>query len=209
MTQPGMLWRHVVINAHGTWLHGDERGFRSRHHRIHSSGDYRNPPPKGEHAALHRYQSKRCRSEVTIPRDLRPTIGRAIIDYLRSENYRVLCVAIGKVHGHTVVELPIDLRRVKQIVGEAKRFSSCAVTSSIPGALWSANGEFVPVENADHLKAAYEYDLYKQGPGAWTWSWRDRSREGMFGRKRPSAPRSPSSRSGAAQSLPRRVGRKK
>jgi hypothetical protein len=124
--------------------------------------------------------------------------------FLRCEGYRVLCVAVGKVHAHVVVELPKDLRQVKRIVGEAKRFSSCAVTSSIPGALWSAGGEFVPAEGADHLKAAYEYDLYKQGPGAWTWSWKDRSREGMFGRKRPVVPPSRGNRSGAAQSLPRR-----
>jgi hypothetical protein len=207
MTQPGMLWRHVVINTHGTWLHGDARGFRSRRHRIHSSGDYRNPSPKGEHAGLLRYHRKRCPNEVTIPRDLRPQIGQAVARFLLSEGYRVLCVAVGKVHAHAVVELPKDLREVKRIVGEAKRFSSCAVTSSVPGTLWSAGGEFVPVEDADHLKAAYEYDLYKQGPGAWTWSWRDRSRAGMFGRKRPPVLRPPRYRSGAAPSLPRRVGR--
>jgi hypothetical protein len=50
MAQPGMLWRHVIINTFCTWLHSDERGFRSRKHRIHSSGDYRRRPPKGEHA---------------------------------------------------------------------------------------------------------------------------------------------------------------
>jgi hypothetical protein len=201
-----MLWRHVVINTHGSWLHGDERGFRSRRHRIHSSGDYKNPPPKGEHAGLYRYHRKGCAKEVTIRRDLRPVIGRAIVDYLLSEGYRVLCVAVGKVHAHSVVELPIPLPEVKRIVGEVKRFSSCCVTFSIPGSLWSAGGEFVPVEDADHLKAAYEYDLYKQGPGAWTWSWRDGSREGMFGRKRPKVPSPPRRTSGAAQSLPRRGG---
>ena len=208
MTQPGMLWRHVVINTHGTWLHGDERGFRSRGHRIHSSGDYRNPPPKGEHTGLLRYHRKRCRKEVIIPREFRRAIGQAIVDYLLSEGYRVLCVAVGKVHAHGVVELPIP-SRVKRIIGEAKRHASRCVSRPIPGALWSAGGEFVAVEDADHLKAAYEYDLYKQGPGAWTWSWRDRSREGMFARKRPpnrgaSAPGPPVTRSGAAPRLPRR-----
>ena len=204
MTQPGMLWRHVVINTHGTWLHGDERGFRSRGHRIHSSGDYRNPPPREEHADLRQYHRNHCPNEVTIPRNLRPRVGQAFRDYLLDEKYRVLCVAVGKVHAHAVVELPKDIRRVKRIIGEAKRFASCTVTSSIPGALWSAGGEFVPVTRADHLKSAYEYDLYKQGPGAWTWSWRDKSREGTFARKRPVVPAPQRNQSGAAQRLPRR-----
>jgi len=102
-----------------------------------------------------------------------------------NEKYRVLCVAVGKVHSHAVVELPRDLRKVKRIIGEAKRYASCVVSRSMPGSIWSANGEFLPILHAGHLKSAYEYDLYKQGPGAWTWSWRDRSRKGMFGRKRP------------------------
>ena len=206
MPAPGMLWRHVIINTHGTWLHGDRRGFRIRHHRIHSSGDYRNPPPRGEHARLHRYQKQKCPNEVTIPRDLRPVVGRSLLQFLQAKGYRVLCVSVGKVHAHAVVELPVDLRTVKRIVGEAKRWASYAVGASIPGALWSAGGEFVPVLDREHLKAAYEYDLYKQGPGAGSWSFKDNSMDGAFGRKRPRDSRSPQGRSGAALRLPRRGG---
>ena len=211
MPKPGMLWRHLVINTHGTWLHGDKRGFRSRGHRIHSSGDYKNPPPPEEHAGLRRYHKQRCPTEVTIRRHLRPVIGRMIAMYFLSERYRVLCVVVGKVHAHAGVELPQPLPTVKRIVGEAKRCSSCAVTTEMPGTVWSANGEFVPVYDRDHLQAAYEYDLYKQGSGAWSWSYRDGSLVGVFGRRRPE-PKQARARaksrvkSGAAQSLPRRVG---
>jgi hypothetical protein len=194
-----MLWRHVVINTHGTWLHGDARGFRSRKHRIHSSGDYRNPPLAGEHSGLHAYHSARCPDEVTILSEIRSMLGRAVVEFLLQERYRVLCVAVTKVHAHALVELPVDLRQVKRIIGEAKRFSSCRVSGSLPGAVWSAGGKFVPVTTPDHLERAYDYDLYDQGPGAWTWSFRDRSRVGVMGRTRPRAPRS-----GAAPSLPRR-----
>jgi len=38
LSQSARLWRHVIINTRGTWLHGDSRGFRNRKHRIHSSG---------------------------------------------------------------------------------------------------------------------------------------------------------------------------
>ncbi len=54
MPTPGKCWWHNILSTHGSWLPGNPRGFRSRNHRIHSSGDYKNPPPLGEHAGLHR-----------------------------------------------------------------------------------------------------------------------------------------------------------
>jgi hypothetical protein len=33
-------WYHVIISTYGGWLHGDPRGFRTRHHRAHVEGDY-------------------------------------------------------------------------------------------------------------------------------------------------------------------------
>jgi hypothetical protein len=98
---------------------------------------------------------------------------------------RVVVVAVGKVHAHAVVEMPDDMPEVRRVVGEAKRAASRAVTEELPGAVWSAGGKFVRIRNDAHLKSAYEYDLYDQGPWAWTWSFRDRSRRGKIGRKRP------------------------
>ena len=189
-----LLWRHVVINTHGSWLHGDPRGFRTRRHRIHSSGDYRNPPPKGEHPGLYLHHKRKCPDEVTIPLDLRPVVGRALVRFFFDAKLRVLSVAVGKVHAHAVVELVDDLREVKRVIGDAKHFSSCAVSYALPGKLWSAGGTFVRIENDAYLKSAYDYDLYDQGPWAWTWSFRDRSREGIIGRKRPTKARRASTR---------------
>src|SRR4051812_33366055 len=76
-----LIWRHIVISARCTWLHGDSRGFPNRHHRIHSSGDYKNPPPQGEHSGLYRYHKNRSEPEVHIPFECRALIGRAIIEY--------------------------------------------------------------------------------------------------------------------------------
>ena len=46
-------WQHVILGTRCSWMHGDRRGFRDRGHRIHSSGDYKNPPPAGEYDRLH------------------------------------------------------------------------------------------------------------------------------------------------------------
>jgi REP element-mobilizing transposase RayT len=191
-----MLWRHVVINTLRTWLHGDPRGFRSREHRIHSSGDYRKPPPKGEHQGLHDYHENHSGGdEVVIPEHLRKPIGIAIVEFLLAQGYRVLAVAVAKVHAHALVELPRGLTDVKRIVGVAKRRSSRAVKAELPGHVWAAGGTFKIVKGPEHQSAAYGYVLYDQGPGAWTWSFRDRSREGCYGRRRPGGKRRASGRS--------------
>jgi hypothetical protein len=43
---PSFAWFHAIITTYGAWLDGDARGFRTRHHREHVEGDYKNPPPK-------------------------------------------------------------------------------------------------------------------------------------------------------------------
>jgi hypothetical protein len=184
MPRPGRIWRHVVINTISTWLHGDERGFRSRKHRIHSSGDYRHRPPAGEHEGLHDYHEERSRDEVHILEAERALIGRTIAKYLLDHGHRVLAVAVSRVHAHILVELSGALGDVKQIVGQAKRASSRSVKKTMPGAIWSAGGTFKRVLNPAHSNKVHDYILFDQGIDAWTWTFRDGKLEGMFGRKR-------------------------
>src|SRR6266496_2426634 len=185
MPQAGMRWRHLIFNTKGTWLHGDQRGFRNRRHRIHSSGDYKHPPPRGEHANLLLYMKDRSSGEVTIPYASRAVIGRAIVGYLQSMGLRVLAVAIAKVHGHALVELKDDIRVVKFFMGELKRKSSRAVKKELPGSVWSAGGQPEPVDTPSHLRAAHDYIIYDQGAGAWTWSYKDATLDGVYARQRP------------------------
>src|SRR5436189_277231 len=108
MPQPGLRWWHVIINTRSSWLHGDPRGFRSRNHRIHSSGDYKTPPPPGEHAGLLRYHQKRAAARITIPSAMRQRIGEEIIAFLTDRGYRVLVVSVSGEHVHILVELPAE-----------------------------------------------------------------------------------------------------
>jgi hypothetical protein len=116
---------------------------------------------------------------------LRSVIGRAILDYLLSIEMRVIAIAVGKVHTHIVVELVDDIRLVKHLIGQAKRTSSRAVRQQLPGAVWSAGGTYKPVDAKSHLNRSHDYVIYDQGPDAWTWSIKDGSKEGKFGRRRP------------------------
>ena len=122
---------------------------------------------------------------MRLPVEVRPMIGRTIVEYLTEEGHRVLAVAVAKVHVHVLVELPDRMTLVRQIAGHAKRHSSRAVRRVLPGTIWGEGGKFKRIANRDHQRAAFEYILYDQGADAWTWSFRDGSVEGVVGRERP------------------------
>jgi hypothetical protein len=184
MPKPGKLWRHVIINTRGSWLHGDERGFRNRGHQIHSSGDYKHKPPVEEHVGLYGYQIGKSPPEVRIAKSLRPVLGGELAHYFTQCDHRVLVVAVTKVHAHALVELPNSIVKIRAIVGEAKRAASRAVKRQMPGSIWARGGTFKPVKTLAHQRRAFGYILVEQGRGAWTWSFRDGTDEGKFGRVR-------------------------
>jgi hypothetical protein len=185
MPTAGKKWRHVIVNTRSSWLPGDVRGFRNRGHRLHSSGDYRHPPPPEEHEGLYKYNAGHARGEIRLPRELRPIIGKTFRSHFLSCEHCVLAVAVTKVHAHALVELPDNIVRIRAIVGNAKRISSRAVKQVLKGSIWSAGGSYTPVESRGHHRSTFDYILYKQGKGAWTWSCKDGGDEGQFDRMRP------------------------
>ncbi|HKB06108.1 MAG TPA: hypothetical protein VKD90_28190, partial [Gemmataceae bacterium] len=89
-------WFHCTTHTYGAWLHGDERGFRTRHHREHAIGDYKNPPPEGM------YDQKLARSRrllkqppVVVAPEWRPIFGKALRDKLLELGAEVICLSMG------------------------------------------------------------------------------------------------------------------
>jgi len=169
----GHCWRFVTINTHSSWLPGDERGFRNRDHRIHSSGDYKNPPPKDEHAGLRKFNQDNSTQMVKISKLLRSIIGLAIIARLKKEGYRILAISVSFDHVHILVELPDDIPTIKRIMGRCKRNACEAVKHEMPGTIWSSGGDWKPVDDQERQDNSYNYVLTKQRPRAWTWSFKD------------------------------------
>src|SRR6058998_795393 len=92
-------WYHVVLTTYGAWLYGDDRGFRTRHHREHVEGDYKNPPPRGK------YRDQRDRSRkllkqppVVLDAKWRVIVGAAVRDKLLTLGAQVLCVSQSCTH---------------------------------------------------------------------------------------------------------------
>jgi REP element-mobilizing transposase RayT len=163
-------WRHVIVNTKCSWLHGDERGFRSRHHRIHSSGDYKNPPPREEHEGLRKYHQKRSGKPVTIDYDVRAVVVRAFVEKLRQLGYRVVVVSVSGRHVHALVELPDDRAQVRYIIGMCKQRASHALRQVLPGSIWAEGGEYKLVKDDEHHENTFNYIRTKQGPDALVWS---------------------------------------
>jgi REP element-mobilizing transposase RayT len=164
-----LAWRFVTVNTHNSWHHGDPNGFRSRAHRIHSSGDYRNPPPPGEHAALLAYRLKQSGPCITIAAHLRERVGQAFIQQLSEQRHLVWAVSVSSDHLHAVVALPEGLKEIRTIIGHAKRKASRAVKAEMPGTVWSANGDFRRINDQAHLENCTGYVVFEQGGDSWTW----------------------------------------
>ncbi len=171
MPKPGMRWRHVVIGTLNSWLPGDPRGFRSRDHKIHSSGDYRNPPPPGEHGGLHRYSKRISGEPVVIPAELREVAGRAMLAKLKKLEHQILALAVAGMHTHMLVELPEDIAVVRSVVGQCKAAASHKIQHALPGRVWGGRGKYKAVDDAQYQRRVYGYILNQND--AWTWSFKD------------------------------------
>src|SRR5215207_7998564 len=106
-SRPWCDWYHVMGNTYGTWLPGDPRGFRTRHHREHVEGDYKNPPPPGTYERQYERSRKLLKPPpVVLARDWRPVIGEAVRDKLVALGAQVLCLSVGGQHVHLLAKMP-------------------------------------------------------------------------------------------------------
>jgi hypothetical protein len=165
----GKAWWRVDIGTYCSWLPGNERGFRSHDHNVHSSGDYRNPPPIEEHEGLRDFHKRNSDAPIDISRDLRLLVATVIAQRLLKLGHRVLVVSCADRHAHIVAELPIDLREFNKAVGDVKCRSSIAITKRIPGRVWAHDDKHDVLDSRSYQVNAYKYVRNKQGPQAAVW----------------------------------------
>ncbi len=173
MPTPGKRWYHLILNTRGTWLPGDPRGFRARNHQIHSSGDYKHPPPTGEHAGLHDHSRKISSPAVTLSTSLRSAVGRALLGKIQAQTHPVIAICVGSNHAHILIELPDDRAKVKELVGTWKQAASHKISADQPGEIWARGCDPIPIRDQAHQTKTYHYILRHQREGAWVWSFRD------------------------------------
>jgi REP element-mobilizing transposase RayT len=167
------VWQHVILGSRCSWLHGDPRGFRDRHHRLHSSGDYKNRPPANEHAHVRKYYNKRARKTVSFSLELRILTLREFVQKMRRLGHNIIAGAIAKRHLHALTELPNEYDKMKREIGKSKQKASHAARQLLPGTIWAAGGEFTRIKDRGHLRNTYSYIRERQERGAVVWSHSD------------------------------------
>lgn len=172
MARPWNDWYHCIGNTYGTWLPGDPRGFRTRHHREHVEGDYKNPPIRGRYDRRYeRAKSLMNRRPFSLDLVDRKLVLKYMLESLAKRRIEVLAGCVDRVHFHLLVRaLDHDPRRW---IGLAKKESShyFKVERSGPlGGIWAASSECIPVTDRSHQLRVFRYILTHKRKGAATWT---------------------------------------
>ena len=82
-----------------------------------------------------------------------------------------MALAVAGMHCHMLIELPDDIDRVWEIVGQCKATSSHAIRDRLPGRVWVNRGSARRVDTAEYQRNVYYYILHQKD--AWIWSFKD------------------------------------
>jgi hypothetical protein len=165
-----LYWYHNVLTTYGAWLPGDPRGFRTRHHREHVEGDYKNPPPAGKYEdRFKRSQELLKAPPVVLSAALREVVGVALCERLEGLGALVLCVAVAGQHLHVLSKMPFGKNR--WWIGLAKRHVWFVLREQgWSGRLWGKGCKMVVINDRRHQLNAYYYILRHAARGAWSWT---------------------------------------
>jgi REP element-mobilizing transposase RayT len=153
-------WYHVVVHAYGSWLRGDPRGWRARHHREDVQGDYKDPPPSGKYdRLLASSKSLMTREAVSIDQELRRTVVEAVVGKLRCNDIEVLVASVDSRHLHLLARFRD--RRPRHWVGIAKKHASHLLRQQglreESGGIWAKRSREEPIADRQHQLNTFRY----------------------------------------------------
>ena len=120
MSKPRLI--HGICTYWRQWLPADVCGWRSVDHKVHSSGDYKNPPPPDEHAGLRRYVIEHLGGDaIQLNPPEYPVIGSAFVWKIFRLGSAVRCLSCGPTHVHLLYDSIAD--DAKPELGKAKQSS--------------------------------------------------------------------------------------
>jgi hypothetical protein len=166
-------WYHSVISTYGSWLPGDARGYRTRHHRQHVEGDYKHPPDPDAFGDL----AKVCRRSlkqppVVLSATFRAAVAVALRQKLQRLGALVVAVSVSTQHAHILAKMPRGCAR--DWIGIAKRHAWFELRDrGWKGKLWARAGSNGVVRDRRHQLQVYHYILRHRAAGACVWKWGD------------------------------------
>jgi hypothetical protein len=160
-------WYHIVGSTHGTWLRGDERGFRTYRHRFHVEGDYRDPPPDRVYSPiLARTRNALRHPPVLLDANQRRIVCQALRDRLIDKGCELVALAVVSNHfhllarfahmdqqqrdraGHTILRDGRD-PSPRYFVGLARKHASFELKRAglkPDGPVWAARPKVIPIK---------------------------------------------------------------
>ena len=160
MQRPWNDWYHCICTTYGTWLLGDPRGFRIRHHRFHCDGDYKSPPPTGTFDRLYRRSLKLMkRPPVHLKPDQIPVILYKFVNSFQKRRIELIVASLDDHHLHLLARFPDH--RPRHWLGIAKKESAFG-----SGGLWAVRSKIGVIRDRRHQVAVAKY-IWRQGAARW------------------------------------------
>ncbi len=185
-------WYHCIGHTYGSWLRGDERGWRARHHREHVDGDYRNPPAASAHVSQRELsRALRKRPAVALTPVQREAACAALAEKLMSLHAEVVELCVGATHFHVLVRFanwqspgiaipglcsenslqdgrdPVP----RHVIGMAKKHAAFVLREhGLVGGAWSTRSKIEPVRSRAHQLKVVAYIRRHAEEGGAVWS---------------------------------------
>ncbi len=163
-------WYHCIGNTYGIWLPGDPRGWRTREHRQHVDGDYKNPPPRGKYDKLHEHAQKLMqRDAVTLREDQQQIVLDVLTESLAFNEVPCVVISVSPTHAHVLARFVRGRRTSggkviadppRHYFGIARKRASRRLSengSIPPGGLWSKRTTIVPITDRSHFENVVDY----------------------------------------------------
>ena len=176
-------WYHCVGGTYGSWVRGDSRGWRARHHREHVDGDYKNPPPPGKYDQLADHSRRLMKRErVILSSAARELACRVFAEALLFHNVELIDLCVGAKHWHVLARFksldpnarPKEKdRSPRHLVGIAKKRSARALSKSgliSEGGVWAVRCRPLPIRDRAHQVNVATYIRKHAKKGAVVWS---------------------------------------
>lgn len=171
LDMPNKSWFHVVLTFYGNWLPGDPRGFRTKKHKKHIEGDYKNPPPKDLYKGLYEasLDSLKQPKMLLLPSQ-QIIVGEAFLETFQAMHIPILAIAVSRTHLHMQAEF--ETKQVRNICGKGKKNSWHRLCEhNWKGKLWAKGGKYLPIKDYSHHKNTHNYLLKHASENAWVWKW--------------------------------------
>lgn len=173
MTAPWNDWYHCNGNTYGTWLRGDPRGWRARHHREHVEGDYTSPPTSDESTKWRQSKSLMIAPPVVLTAEQIQVAGPAMVQRLLDANIELLSLALDDHHYHLVARFPDHNPRHFIGLAKLKATAQLKVRCGLSAPIWAKRCLCRPITSRAHQVRSVQYDAAHAARGAYVWTFRD------------------------------------